>query len=71
MEPQLVSAAPEDSDDAPAWWPFANELPHWHVWRGINGLLYARRAKSSPPLVVRGEDAADLREQVRRVHLPR
>ena len=50
----------------PAWWPYAAELPGWHVWRGINGLVYARLLNSSPPLVVRGEDAVDLRDQIRR-----
>jgi hypothetical protein len=52
------------SPDLPEWRPFAREFPHWHVWRGINGLLYGRRAKSSPPLVVRGEDPADIRGQM-------
>jgi hypothetical protein len=36
------------------------------VWRGISGLLYARKRGSSPPMVVRGEDAVDLRDQIRR-----
>jgi hypothetical protein len=36
------------------------------VWRGVSGLLYARLMRSSPPLVVRGEDAADLRDAIRR-----
>jgi hypothetical protein len=48
--------------DVPEWRPFAREFPHWHVWRGINGLLYGRRAKSSPPLIVRGEDPAEIRD---------
>ena len=38
----------------------------WYVWRGISGLVYARKIGSSPPLVVRGEDAIDLRDQIRR-----
>jgi hypothetical protein len=50
----------------PSWWPYATELPAWHVWRGISGLLYGRKRGSSPPLVVRGEDAVDLRDQIRR-----
>ena len=51
---------------APGWWPYAAELPYWHVWRGVSGLLYARRLNSSPPVVVRGEDVVDLRDQIRR-----
>jgi hypothetical protein len=52
--------------DVPDWWPFAAEFPHWHVWRGVGGLVYARRPRTSPPVVVRAEDAVDLRDQIRR-----
>jgi hypothetical protein len=54
-------------EDVPNWWPYAAEFPQWHVWRGVSGLVYARRPRTSPPLVVRGEDAEDLRDQIRRV----
>jgi hypothetical protein len=53
-------------EDAPDWWPYAAELPCWHVWRGISGLLYGRLRRSSPPLVVRAQDIADLRDAIRR-----
>jgi hypothetical protein len=53
-------------DDIPDWWPYAEEFPRWHVWRGICGLVYARAPRTSPPVVVRGEDAVDLRDQIRR-----
>ena len=56
----------ELEDQPPPWWPYAAELPAWYVWRGISGLVYARKIGSSPPLVVRGEDAIDLRDQIRR-----
>jgi hypothetical protein len=36
------------------------------VWRGVCGLVYARRPRISSPFVVRGEDAVDLRDQIRR-----
>jgi hypothetical protein len=52
-------------EDVPDWWPYAAEFPHWHVWQGVCGLVYARRPRSSPPVVVRGEDAVDLRNQMR------
>ena len=55
----------------PDWWPYAAELPAWHVWQGISGLFYGRRLNTSPPLVVRGEDAADLRDAIRREELLR
>ncbi len=52
-------------EDTPNWWPYAAEFPQWHVWRGVCGLVYARRPRTSPPLVVRGEDAVDLRDQIK------
>jgi hypothetical protein len=35
-------------------------FPHWEVWQGIAGLLYARKMLSSPPMVARGENPAAL-----------
>jgi hypothetical protein len=32
----------------------------------VSGLLYARKADASPPVLVRGEDAEDLRDQIMR-----
>ena len=67
MEDEQLPARPELTHvDIPDWWPYAAEFPHWHVWRGVGGLVYARRPRTSPPIVVRGEDAEDLREQIRR-----
>ena len=51
-------------EESPEWWPYAPEFPHWHVWRGVAGLLYARRPRSSPPKVVRGKDLTTLRERI-------
>jgi hypothetical protein len=56
-------------DETPDWWPYAPEFPHWHVWRGVAGLLYARRPRSSPPKVVRGQDLATLRERILKAEL--
>jgi hypothetical protein len=44
----------------------AKEYPDWHCWRGVNNLCYARLRKSSPAVVVRGEDPVDLRDEIRR-----
>ncbi len=30
-----------------------HDHPGWHCWRGVTGLLYARRRLSSPPAVCR------------------
>jgi len=56
-------------EKVPDWWPYAPEFPNWHVWRGVAGLLYARRPRSSPPKVVRGKSAVDLRDQIRLVEV--
>ena len=48
-----------------------DKVPDWHVWRGVAGLLYARRPRSSPPKVVRGKSTVDLREQIRLAEVPR
>lgn len=61
-----LNPAGSPADGVPSWWPYAAELPDWHVWRGISGLVYARRRDTSPPVVVRGEDAVDLRDEIRR-----
>jgi hypothetical protein len=29
-----------------------DDHPNWVAWRGVNGWLYARRLKTSPPLVI-------------------
>jgi hypothetical protein len=39
-------------------------FPHWEAWKGISGLLYARRRMTSPPVVLRAEDARDLIDQI-------
>ena len=49
----------------PALDDVARDYPRWHCWAGISGLFYARLLRSSPPVVVRGEDAADLRDSIR------
>ena len=44
----------------------AGEFPRWEAWRGvIAGMLYARRRKSSPPVVFRGYTAKSLAKQIR------
>jgi hypothetical protein len=54
------------SEEVPDWWPYAAEFPQWHVWGGVCGLVYARRPRTSPPLVVRAENAVELRAQIER-----
>ncbi len=51
--------------DEPTLDDVAREFPHWHCWKGVNGLVYARLPGSSPPMTARGEDPLDLRDQIR------
>jgi hypothetical protein len=38
-----------------------NEFPGWHAWVGVSGdLYYARRLRSSPPVVFRSETVQGL-----------
>jgi hypothetical protein len=69
MEPQAVTWPEPVAQDTPDWWPYASEFPHWQVWRGNSGLLYARRIRPNPQSLVRGEDAVDLRDQIRRADI--
>lgn len=41
------------------------QFPQWEAWRGISGLLYARRRMTSPPIVLRGVTAEAVAEQIR------
>ena len=68
--PRRAGPGPADAEP-PDWWPYGGEFPHWHVWRGIAGLLYARRLMSSPPRVLRSQDPAELRDQIRQAELRR
>jgi hypothetical protein len=71
MESETLAGLDAVDEAAPEWWPYAPEFPYWRVWRGVAGLLYARRVRSSPPKVLRGNDAADLRDQIRQVDVLR
>jgi len=66
MQDEQPAASSDMGEDVPDWWPYAAEFPHWHVRRGVCGLVYARRPRSSPPLVVRAGNPADLLAQIRR-----
>jgi hypothetical protein len=44
----------------------ARQFPRWEAWKGVSGLCYARLLRSSPPIVVRGEDATDVADQIKR-----
>ena len=35
----------------------------WHAWRGVSGLVYVRRPRSSPPILFKGRHVAPVRRQ--------
>jgi hypothetical protein len=41
-------------------------LPAWECWTGADCQVYARLRGSTPPVVLRGADWADLRARVQR-----
>jgi len=45
--------------------PLIGKFPGWECWQSIAGLLYARRRKSSPPVVFRDVTAEGLARQIR------
>lgn len=60
-----MSEKPGNQPPVPPWWqPYAGEFPGWQAWRGTSGLVYARKLDATPPVVVRGEDADDLRNEI-------
>jgi hypothetical protein len=43
----------------------ARDYPAWRAWPGtVAGVLYARRPRTSPPLVVRATTIGQLRQQI-------
>jgi hypothetical protein len=59
----LPAARPSRLSDAQGQPPRLPALPPgWEPWRGVNGMPYARHPLSSPPLVARGRDEAELRD---------
>ena len=49
--------------------PLYGKLPRgWECWTGVGGILYARRRKSSPPVVLRAATADELAAKIREYH---
>jgi hypothetical protein len=73
MERQTGIWPESEAERNPDWWPYSAEFPHWRVWRGVSGLVYARRIGPHPAAtaaLVTGEDTVDLRDQIKRVDAP-
>jgi hypothetical protein len=60
-----MAAEPNDDQRARALAEVDRDYPGWHAWPAVlAGLLYARRPRSTPPLVVRSATIAGLREAI-------
>jgi hypothetical protein len=44
----------------------AQEVPRWHCWQGVAGLLYARLTRSCPPRTVRAATPLELWAEISR-----
>jgi hypothetical protein len=54
-----------DEERARALVKIGRDYPGWHAWRGIlGGVVYARRPRTSPPLVVRATTTDRLRREI-------
>ena len=67
-----MTAEPNDDKRARALAEVERDYPGWHAWPGVlAGVVYARRPRSSPPLVVRAISAADLRRAIEAAEVER
>lgn len=64
-EEPALGTAPSDEEYPHAFAQIARDYPAWHVWPGtVAGVLYARRPRTSPPLVVRAATTDQLRQAI-------
>ena len=67
-----MAAEPNDHQRARALAEVERDYPGWQAWPGVlAGVVYARRPRSSPPLVVRAISAADLRRAIEAAEVER
>lgn len=55
--------APEP-EPLPDWWTWERPAGDWEMWVGVTGLYYARRLRTSPPVVLWASSPAELRALV-------
>jgi len=60
-----MGTEPNDDERPRALAEVDRDYPPWHAWSGVlGGLLYARRPRTSPPLVVRSATVDGLRQAI-------
>ncbi len=60
-----MGTEPNDGERARALAEVARDYPGWQTWPGVlAGVVYARRPRTSPPLVVRAITSDGLRQAI-------
>ena len=60
-----MTMEPNGSEQARALAEVARDYPGWHAWPGVlAGVVYARRPRTSPPMVVRAISPDGLRQAI-------
>ncbi len=60
-----MGTEPGDDKHARALAEIARDYPGWRAWPGtLAGVVYARRRRTSPPLVVRATTTEQLRREI-------
>ncbi len=60
-----MAAEPNDDERARALAEVESDYPGWQAWPGVlAGVVYARRPRSTPPLVVRAVTTDGLRQAI-------
>ena len=60
-----MTAEPKDDERVRALAEIERDYPRWRAWPGVlAGVVYARRPRSSPPLVVRAITPTGLRHTI-------
>jgi hypothetical protein len=60
-----MSPEPNDDERARALAEIARDYPGWETWKGVlAGVVYARRPRSRPPMVVRAITTDGLRQAI-------
>jgi hypothetical protein len=60
-----MGTEPNDGERARALAEVARDYPGWYAWpAALAGMVYARRPRTSPPLVVRATSVNQLRTEI-------
>ena len=66
-----MAEQPNDQERERALAEMARDYPGWETWPGVSVLVYARRPRTSPPLVVRATTTGELRQAIESAEIER